>query len=542
MAGVPQMQEQFAAARRAQSPARRSLPEALRDPRCYGPGVDEVRLVETHISWVFLTGRYAYKVKKPVKLPFVDFSTLKLRKRFCDEELRINRRFAPELYRRVVPIGGTLAAPRIGRTPAFEYAVQMLEFPSDARLDRQLAANRVPRAAFAELGARLAELHAGLPRVRGIAVDEIGAAALRNIDELEGMPGTDRQALAALKAWTERQIRRLRPLFARRATAFRECHGDLHLQNLLWRDDKIVAFDALEFDRKLRDIDVVSEIAFLAMDLHAHDRADLAYEVLSRYLEVSGDYGGIDVLPFYLVYRALVRAKVAAIKGAQSAADGHEAERYLATASDLATPKTPLLVITHGLSGSGKTTVTDELVSRLPAIRARSDLERKRLHRLAPAARSGSGLGTGLYTAAESKRTYAALAKIADVLLRNGQNALIDAAFLERNERWELRQVAAGNAARFAILDCTASPTELRRRIRARASKGRDASEADLAVLERQISTAEPFDRVERRHAITVDTERDIRYAELAAHLRRGSAKASVSGWPALNAQRQGPR
>ena len=510
-------------ARRAKSPAQRSLPEALRDPRCYGPGVDDVRFVETHISWVFLTGLYAYKVKKPVKLPFVDFSTLKLRKRFCDEELRVNRRFAPELYRRVVPIGGTLAAPRIGRTPAFEYAVEMLEFPSDARLDRQLAANRVPRAAFSELGARLAELHAGLPRVRRVAVDEIGAAALANFDALDDVAGSDRQALAALRTWTGREIRRLAPLFARRATAgaHRECHGDMHLQNLVWRDDKIVAFDALEFDRKLRDIDVISELAFLAMDLHAHDRTDLAYEVLSRYLEVGGDYGGIEVLPFYLVYRALVRAKVAAIKRAQSAADGHEAERYLKTASDLAAPKPPLLVITHGFSGSGKTTVTDELVSQLPAIRARSDLERKRLHGLAPMARSGSGLGTGLYTLAGNKRTYAALAEIADLLLRNGQNALIDAAFLDRNTRLEFRQVAAANAARFAILDCAASPAELRRRIRARASQGRDASEADLAVLEQQLSTAEPFDRTERQHAVTVDTEREVRYAELAARLRR---------------------
>ena len=523
MAGVPQRQEQFAAARRAKSPAHRSLPEALRDPRCYGPGVDEVRLAETHISWVFLTGRYAFKVKKPVKLPFVDFSTLKLRKRFCDEELRVNRRFAPELYRRVVPIGGTPAAPRLGRTPAFEYAVQMVEFPSDARLDRSLAANRVPRAAFGELGARLAELHTGLPRVRGIAAAEIGATALRNVDELEAVAGAAPQALASLRAWTQRQIARLRPLFARRAAgdAYRECHGDLHLQNLVWRDDKIVAFDALEFDRKLRDIDVVSEIAFLAMDLHAHDRGDLAYEVLSRYLEVSGDYGGTDVLPFYLVYRALVRAKVAAIKRAQSAADGHEAERYLATAIDLAAPKAPLLVITHGLSGSGKTTVTDELVSSLPAVRARSDLERKRLHGLAPTARSGSGLGTGLYAAVASQKTYAALAEIADALLRNGQNALIDAAFLDRGDRLRFRQVAAFNAARFAILDCKASTAELRRRIAARSRKGRDASEADLAVLERQLSLAEPFDRAERRHVVTVDTERDIRYAKLAARLRR---------------------
>src|SRR6187549_3637346 len=169
--------------RRAQDDARPGNPAlvaALQRPECYGAGVAAVRLVETHISWVFLTGERAYKVKKPVKLPFVDFSTLELRKRFCDEELRLNRRLAPELYRRVVPIGGTPAAPRLGRTPAFEYAVQMVEFPSDARLDRSLAANRVPRAAFGELGARLAELHTGLPRVRGIAAAEIGATALRN--------------------------------------------------------------------------------------------------------------------------------------------------------------------------------------------------------------------------------------------------------------------------------------------------------------------------------------------------------------------------
>jgi predicted kinase len=242
---------------------------------------------------------------------------------------------------------------------------------------------------------------------------------------------------------------------------------------------------------------------------------------LNRYLEVGGDYAGIDVLPFYLVYRALVRAKVAAIKQAQSAADGHDAERYLKTAIELAAPKTPVLVITHGFSGSGKTTVTDELVSRLPAIRARSDLERKRLHGLGPTARSGSGLSAGLYDAAASRRTYAALAEIADRLLRNGQNALIDATFLRRNERLQFHQIAAFNASRFAILDCTAPPDELRRRILSRTRKGRDASEADLAVLEQQLRTAEPLDRAEQRHVVEVDTKRSIRYADIAARLRR---------------------
>jgi predicted kinase len=312
------------------------------------------------------------------------------------------------------------------------------------------------------------------------------------------------------------------PVFVRRAGAgaHRECHGDLHLQNLLWRDGKIMAFDALEFDRKLRDIDVISEASFLAMDLRAHGRADLAYEFLNGYLEASGDYPGADALGFYLVYRALVRAKVAAIKRAQSASDGHEAERYLATALELTAPKRPLLVIAHGLSGSGKSYVLRELVSRLPGIRARSDVERKRLHGLDASARTGSQIGAGLYTAAATRRTYSSLGEIADALLRNGETALVDAAFLKRSERLEFRQIAASNAARFAILDCTASPRELKNRIRARASLGSDASEADLAVLEHQLRTEEPLDAAERRHTITVDTESDIDYPKLVARLR----------------------
>lgn len=510
-------------ARTKRSPERRALPEALRDPRCYGADVKTVRLVETHVSWVFLTGQYAYKVKKPVRLPFVDFSTLALRKRFCEEELRVNRRLAPELYLGVVPIGGSPTAPRVGRRPAFEYAVKMREFPSDARLDRRLESGGVPREALAEFGARLAKFHGGLRPIRGVAAKETAATALDNVEELAALLKRERQReVQTLRAWTKRRCASLMPVFAQRAAAgmHRECHGDLHLQNLLWRDGKIMAFDALEFDRKLRDIDVISEASFLAMDLRAHGRTDLAYEFLNGYLEASGDYAGADVLRFYLAYRALVRAKVAAIKRAQSASDGHEAERYLATALEIIAPQRPLLVIAHGLSGSGKSYVLNELVSRLPGIRARSDVERKRLHGLDAAARSGSRVGAGLYTAAATRRTYSALGEIADALLRNGETALIDAAFLQRSERLEFRQIAAANAARFVILDCTASPRALERRIRARASAGRDASEADLAVLAHQLRTEEPLDRAERRHTIRVDTERNIEYAKLAARLR----------------------
>ena len=483
-----------------------------------------MRLVETHVSWVFLTGRYAYKVKKPVKLPFVDFSTLARRRRFCREELRVNRRLAPDLYLDVVPIGGRRTAPRVGRTPAFEYAVKMREFPAGARLDRKLATGRLPRAALRAFGERLAQFHAGLKPVRGVDADAIGAAALRNADELRDCVARSlRPEILKLRAWIEGSAARLRDVFARRVAdgAHRECHGDLHLQNLLWRDGAIMAFDALEFDRALRDVDVVSEAAFLAMDLRAHGRTDLAYEFLNRYFEITGDYGGVEVLPFYLVHRALVRAKVAAIKRAQGGADGHDERRYLATALDLTAKRRPVLVITHGLSGSGKTSVTDELVSRLPALRARSDLERKRLHGLAAAARTGSGLDAGLYAADTSRQTYAVLADVADRLLRNGEHALIDATFLRRSERLELKQVASANAARFAILDCAAPPSELRRRVAARDRARRDASEANVAVLEHQLRTHEPLAGMERRAAITVDTSKPIDYAGLAARLRR---------------------
>jgi aminoglycoside phosphotransferase family enzyme/predicted kinase len=509
-------------ARRAKRPARLELPAVLRDARCFGPGVDEVELVETHVSWVFLTGRYAYKVKKPVKLPFVDFSTLRLREHYCREELRINRRLAPELYLSVVPIGGTPQAPRVGRKPALEYAVKMRQFPSDARLDRRLAANRVPRAALAAFGARLAQFHGSLRTIRTVAPDEASRAAQRNVDELASLFGrARREQLTKLRAWTDEQCARLAQIFAQRAAAgaHRECHGDLHLQNLLWRDGAIMAFDALEFDRKLRDIDVISEAAFLAMDLYAHERSDLAYEFLNRYVEVGGDHAGVEVLRFYSVYRALVRAKVAAIKRKQGAADEHDCD-YVATALSLTAPAKPVLVITHGLSGSGKTFVTDELVSRLPALRARSDVERKRLHGLESAARTKSGLATGLYTEAVGRRTYAALAAIADRLLRNGHNAVIDAAFLRRAERLEFRQIAAANGARFAILDCAAPVAELRRRVTKRARRGRDASEADISVLEHQLRTHEPLSPAERRSAATVDTSRPIDYARLATRLR----------------------
>lgn len=492
-----------AQARRARRPA---LVTALANPACYPHATQRVQVLETHISWVFLTGRFAYKIKKPLKLPFLDFSTLRLRYRYCREELRLNRRLARELYLGVVPIGGTRVAPRVGRKPALEYAVKMREFPAGARLDERLAAKLVPRSVIETFAETLAKFHGRLPQVR--RAQTATADALANVADLARYLGETQRMLAPLRAFTEREAKHLRTLFESRAAggAHRECHGDLHLQNLLWHDGAIVAYDALEFDRRLREIDVVNEAAFLAMDLQAHGRADLAHAFLNRYLEVSGDYAGADVLRFYLVYRALVRAKVAAIKHAQHAADGRGHAPYLRVAAELAAPQRPVLVITHGLSGSGKTYITDGLVGALPALRVRSDLERKRLLGLGELARTGSAVGAGLYAPDLGRRTYASLAASAEHLLRAGYHAIVDAAFLRRADRDHFRQVAAANAAGFAILDCRASIPELKRRITARERVGRDASEANLAVLESQLATHEPLARAERRSAVVVDT------------------------------------
>jgi aminoglycoside phosphotransferase family enzyme/predicted kinase len=510
--------------RRASQPSQR-LVDALRDPRCYPHDVENVHVAETHISWVFLTGAFAYKVKKPLKLPFLDFSTLRRRRHFCEEELRLNRRLAADLYLDVVPIGGSVTAPRVGRKPAFEYAVKMRQFAADARLDQQLAANAVPAAALHAFAARLAQFHVELPPIAASPANATDAAR-SNATELEPFTrGAERRSLHILRAWTERESSDLAAVFAERAaSAHRDCHGDLHLENLLLRDAEIVAYDALEFDRRLREIDTMSEASFLAMDLIAHGRGDLAYTFLNHYLEVTGDYGAVDVLRFYLVYRALVRAKVCAIKAAQHAhaADHNPFGPYLTTASALAAPASrPLLLITHGLSGSGKTHVTTELVGRLPALRLRSDLERKRLYGLRADARTHSAVGEGLYAAAPSRRTYAELGKNADRALRHGFDVIVDATFLRAGERAAFRQIAAANAARFAILDCTASTAELRRRIVARAAAARDASEADLEVLAQQLRDRQPFDHSDRTAAVHVDTERGVHYPALLAELAR---------------------
>lgn len=494
---------------------------ALRNPRIYPGAVQNVEAIETHISLVLLAGAHAYKVKKAVDLGFLDFSSLDARRRFCAEELRLNRRTAPDLYLDVVAITGTPDAPVLGGTgTAIEYAVRMRRFDQDDLLDRIARRGALTPAMVDAIAASTAAFHARIARSApddAFATPQTAAEpALANFEHIaalvQGVP--EQAALEALRQWTADTAQTLAPAFAaRKAGGFvRECHGDLHLGNIALIDGKPVPFDCIEFSEEFRWIDVINEIAFLGMDLVDRGLDELAWRLLSGYLERTGDYDGVAVLRFYLVYRAMVRAKVDCIRAHQpglarekrSVVD-REFHEYLALARRLADDHRPAVVLMRGLSGSGKTTLSAVLLERLGAIRVRSDVERKRLHGLEPDARTGSGIGTGLYAADVSRRTYDRLLSAAGAVVAAGYPVVVDATFLRRSDRDRFRNLAGDLHVPFALVCCEAPLALLRERVAARMRGGRDASEATLEVLEKQIETDEPLGEDERGFAAQLD-------------------------------------
>jgi hypothetical protein len=295
----------------------------------------------------------------------------------------------------------------------------------------------------------------------------------------------------------------------------RECHGDLHLGNVALIDDKLVVFDCIEFNPDLRWIDVMSEVAFTTMDLQERDRPSYAFRFLNRYLEITGDYEGISVLRFYLTYRAMVRAKVRSIRANQQGLDSiardqakEESLAYLRCAKKYAMERSPALLITHGLSGSGKTTVSQTILETIGAIRVRSDVERKRLFQADPLARVKNGIGEGMYGKAAGERTYKRLAELAGQMLQAGWPVIVDAAFLKKNQRDLFHDLAVKNNAPFLILNCQAKKALLKARIRERGRKGTDASDADIAVLEHQLKNYQPPAAAEEAYTLTIDLER----------------------------------
>ncbi len=488
-------------------------------------GVD---LIETHISWVLLAGEHAWKLKKPLDLGFLDFSTLERRREACEAELRLNRRTVPELYEAVVPVWRTAAGVCVGDRPVdaaapgatpLDYLVRMRRFDQSALFDARLAAGQLEPALFDRLARHVAAFHEDAAVAQpgdgfGDAV-AVMAPVRQNFAQIRERVSDAAllSELARIEAWAEARFAALAPVFDARLEAgrVRECHGDLHLGNLIVLDGEPRLFDAIEFSAALRWTDVVADIAFLVMDLQARGRMDLASRFLDAWLARSGDYAGLQLLPWYLSYRAMVRAKVAAIRAGQveggARADSlAECARYLALAAAQMQPPAPALLIASGLSGAGKTSQSQPLVEGCGVIRMRADVERKRLFGLDADARSGSTLGGGLYSAQASARTYARLAELARAVVEAGYPVLVDATFLKRVQRATFAELAATLGVPFAILAFDAPVETLRARVRQRAEAGTDASEADVAVLETQLSAREPFEEEELACVVPIDT------------------------------------
>jgi hypothetical protein len=452
--------------------------------------------IETHISWVLLAGQHAWKIKKPVKLPFVDYGTLEARRRCCEQELRLNARLAPGLYLGVENITGTPESPRLGGTgTVVEVAVHMRRFAQEELFSARLAAGRLGPAEVDALAALIADFHADAPVAA--ASSDFGTAARRRETALAALAGAGpppERAAAELKTWMEAQADALMPLWQarRRAGRVRQVHGDLHLDNIVWLAGAPAAFDAIEFNPALHWIDVLDDVAFTVMDFAARGSRALAFRLLNHWLDALGEHEAAPALRFAVAYRALVRAQVMHLRGASA-----QARVYADAAREWAEPGRPRLCITHGLPGSGKTWRSQAWLESEGAIRVRSDVERKRLAGLPPLADSRAA-GLDLYTTAMTRQTYARLFTLAEIALRAGHPVVLDAAFLRRAEREEARALADLLRVPFSILDCEAPDAVLRERLAARCG---DASEANAAVLDRLLAVAEPLTPGERELA-----------------------------------------
>lgn len=518
----------------------REMISALQRPEAYGHPVTGITLFETHISWVLLTGEYAYKIKKPVNFGFLDFSTLEKRHFYCQEEVRLNGRFAPQLYLAVVPICGTPEAPQMdGTGSAFEFAVKMRQFDPQKTFDELLKQNALTPAIMEHTATMLAGFHQQIevakPDTHFGSPAAIEQPVQENFDQLEqALADVNnvekiRETIETLRQWSNTQHKKLLEVFRQRKqdNFIRECHGDLHLRNIMLWDDQVIPFDGIEFNDNLRWIDVMSELAFLLMDLDDHRQNPLARPLLNRYLSLTGDYAGLATLRYYQVYRAMVRAKVASLRLGQLTDSNQqpdclaEIRNYIQLAVTYTEPPPAQLIITHGLSGSGKSYLAKQLALNAELIHLRSDVERKRLFDLAETARSDSALDAGIYKQQATTDTYQRLLELAETCIHSGFSVIVDATFLQREQRDRFHALAQQLKCGFRILDCQTETAVLQQRIQQRERQGSDASEATLAVLQQQLDTQQPLGNDELQDSLRIDTGQTPDVSKIIAQLMR---------------------
>ena len=496
------------------------MSERLAQALVAGAGLDhapgDARLIETHISWIVLTGAFAYKLKKPVDLGFVDFTSLEKRRFYCEEELRLNRRTAPSIDLAVVPISGSESEPLIGDESApIDYAVRMRRFDPDQTLDHVAARGELHLPLVLSLADAVAALHgaaecAGPDTVygRAAAVQQQSDDNFRELGERLS-DNRDRARLAALDAWTGERFETIEEVIETRRAAgrVRECHGDLHLGNILLKDGRCVLFDCIEFNAALRWTDTAADIAFTMMDIaHSVDRA-LANLLYNEYLQCTGDYGSVAIIDYFLVYRAMVRAKVDAIRCGQSGDEAmlENCRSHLELAQSCTQRLAPRLIILCGLSGSGKTTLGRHIAAELDAVHLRSDVERKRLFGLGMR-ESSAASGLDIYTSDASRRTFDRLFELAGEVLDRGVAVAVDATFIEASLRERFRELALQRRVPWHIVHCQVDRDEAHRRLAARSG---DASEAGIAQYEEQRRRFEKFSTAEAARVVALDTTRE---------------------------------
>jgi len=492
---------------------------ALCEPRVYDHAPSAISLIETHISWVLLTGRYAYKIKKPVNFGFLDFSTLEKRLFCCREECRLNRRLAADLYLEVVAITGQPDHPKLGGSgEAIEYAVKMTQFPAEFILSERAEQGKLSRNEIDQIVTIIADFHDSIATAGDTSPygepDNIKHWFVENFDHIRPLliDNHAKQQLQVIQAWGDEEWHKKSALMQQRKQQgdIKECHGDLHLGNMTLINGKVTVFDCIEFNPMLRWIDVISEVAFLFMDLQHCGYDRYAHRFINQYLQRTGDYQGLALFRYYLVYRALVRAKVSLLRMSQSADDAickqahSDYMKYANLAERFITYNQPVLIITHGFSGSGKSTFASQLAEHIGALQIRSDIERKRLFGYQAQEQSGSGIDTGLYTQDAGLKTYQRLIELAKATLDAGFSTIIDATFLKFEQRNQFRRLALDEGLKFFIIHVQASNAELTKRLQQRQH---DASEATTDVLYRQQKTAQPLMPEEQQFVINVNTE-----------------------------------
>ncbi|HID83075.1 MAG TPA: hypothetical protein EYH06_05565 [Chromatiales bacterium] len=512
-----------------------TLVKSLQQLKAWPHHVNQIEIVETHISTVILTGEYAYKIKKPVDFGFLNFTRLADRKHFCEEEIRLNSRLAPSIYFDTVAITGSAEKPEIdGEGEAIEYAVKMRQFDQTGLLDKLLAEGKVNETMIDMLADQIADFHENIPAASAESPlgqpEKIHFPMQQNFDQLRPLiQNPDQQAqLERLEKWTNKQFKQLeRTLTERKEKGFiRECHGDMHLGNITQIDHDIAIFDGIEFNDDFRWIDVMSELAFITMDLTDRGASHFAQRLLNHYLEITGDYAGLKLLRFYQVYRAMVRAKVASLRLSQPGLSDDERQQILRqyqSYADLAEQFTrtekPALYLMYGLSGSGKSTVSGRLLESLGAIRIRSDKERKRL--FGENKGNKDELNAGIYNPEATEKTYQHLLSLAETIIAAGFPVIVDATFLQRAQRQPFQNLAEQLGVPFQILNLTASLESLVQRVIKRNKQAGNISDATENVIMQQQTLAEPPGKDEPH--TTVDTDGNIDYQQLGNKLKVNS-------------------